>query len=215
MQNMSGRTARKTLVMTASSAMLATAATVGVVGGTTVSADAATVSKGYAYKCKATAGGTELGTQKVKVRVKTKLPAKIKAGNKLARRPISVSLRLPESLRKAATEVLMATHASGRSGDAALGVKIGKRMSKADINRLKAKKAPIPAEEGAAWKVKAKGQLEAIKVPNKAKGKVRLSVPKRFHVAAKLYRKDGSTVKSQLTCKGPKKRGYDSIRIVR
>lgn len=215
MHNGKGRTARRTMVVTASGALLASAATVGVVGGTTVAADAAPAKGTYAYKCKANVGGNPVGTAKVKVTVKTKLPAKVKRGKKLAKRPISVSLRLPENLRQGA-RALGATHASGKVRGAALNVKIGKLSRKAKISDLKAKKAKIPTQAGKPWKVKAKGKLAAIKVPNKTKAKkVKLSVPKRFKATAKLYRKDGAPIKANLSCKGPKKRGFDSVKIVR
>lgn len=216
MHNGKGQPARRTMVVTASGALLASAATVGVVGGTTVAADAAPAKGTYAYKCKANAGGQDLGTAKVKVTVKTKLPAKVKRGKKLAKRPIGVSLRMPENLRKGAVDVLQATHASGTVRGAKLGVKIGKLSRKAKISGLKAKKAKIPAQAGKPWKVTAKGKLAAIKVPKKTKAKkVKLSVPKRFKATAKLHREDGSTIKANLSCKGPNKRGFDSVKIVR
>lgn len=213
MHNAKGRTARRTVVMTASGAMLATAATAGVVGGTTVAADAGTVKEGYTYTCKASAGGTGLGKAKVRVQVRTKLPAKVRAGKTIARRPIALSMRLPERLRKAATEQVEATHVSAKVHGAAMGVRIGKLTRKARIGHLKAPKAKIPAESP--WKVTAKGKLAAIQVPKRTKAdKVRLKAPKRFHAAAKLYRADDTTVRAELSCKGPKKRAFGSVKIV-
>lgn len=215
MQNRTGSAARKTLVMTASGALLATAATAGVLGGTTVSADAGTVHKSYTYKCKATAGGTDLGTQTVKVKVKAKLPAKVKRGKAIAKRPVTVSLRLPESLRQAAVDLLGAHHASGKASKAKMGVKIGKKNSSVALKGLTAKKAKIPTEAGKPWNVTAKGTIAKIAVPKRTKAKrVQLSVPKRFEVAAKLYTDDGP-IASDLDCKGPKKRGFGSVRITR
>lgn len=209
-----GRTARRSMAVAASGALVASAATVAVIAGTTASADATTASKSFTYTCTVTAGGSPIGTGKIKVQLSTKLPGKIKAGKMLSKRPIKAKLTMPEDLRAAAVDVLGATDASGKVKNAAMGVVVGKKKATAPLTGVNAKKAPIPAEEGAKWVVTAKGTLAAVKVPKKAKGKVTFSAPKKFQVNAKLYSESGTTP-VVADCKAPKKRGFASVKITR
>lgn len=203
---------RRTLALSASGALLlGTVVVTGPPG--TAAAPAEATKESYGYKCKIRAGGFSVNPAKVKVTVRAKLPGSVKAGSKIGKRPIRVTLRLPEEVRLNAVDILKARKAKGKAIKPNVGVKINKKHYQVPVKSLNAKKARIPRKNGAAWRMRAKGTVSAFKVPKSAHGKAKVSVPKRLRVKAKLYRRNGSKINASMKCRAPKDRGFGTVEI--
>lgn len=205
--------ARQVLALAASTVLVTGAVCAGSVAGTPPADGAKKIEKSYHYKCSIRAGGFGISPAKVKVTVRAKLPGSVEAGSKIGRRPIAVTLRMPEAVRVNAVDILHARKARGRAVKPYVGVKIDGTHYRVPIKGLNSKKARIPRKSGSAWKIRAKGTVAPVKVPRSAGGKAKVSVPKRLKVKAKLYRKNGSKIKASMKCKAPKDRGFGTVRI--
>lgn len=197
----------------ATSASLVLIASAVVATAAPASADSARTTGSYDYRCKIKAGGFSVSPAKVRVTVSAKVPKRVEAGSKVGKRRVRVTLRVPEVVRDNAVNILGARKASGHARGATMHVKVGKSRYRVPVKHLRAKKARIPRRSGATWKIRARGTLSAFKIPKKASGKAKISVPKRLDVRAKLYRRNGSTFKGSLRCKAPKNRRFATVRI--
>lgn len=206
---------RRALVLSASGALLLGTVVSGPPGTADTAPAVGKVVKSYAYKCKIRAGGFGINPAKVKVTVKAKLPGSVPAGSTIGSRPIRVTLRLPEVVRLNAYDILKARKASGRAIDPYVGVKLGERHHRIPVKSLNAPKERIPRKEGAPWRMHARGTVAAFAVPKSARGKARISVPRRLRVKAKLYRRNGSRIRASMRCRAPERRGFGTVRITR
>lgn len=174
-------------------------------------ADMAKTTKSFKYKCKVKAGGMVINPAAVKTTVSAKLPSSIEAGSTLRRRAVTVKVAMPDVIRDNAVSVLRAKKASGSAPKAHLGVKINKSTSKVAVKNLTAPKRKIPRK--GTWTITAKGKVGKVRIPAKASGSAKISVPKRLRIKAKLFRRNGSKLKAGLTCKAPKKRVFGTVSI--
>lgn len=175
--------------------------------------DSARTTGAFNYRCKVKAGGFFINPAKVRITVSANVPKKVAAGSKIGKRRVRVTLRMPEIIRDNAVNVLHARKSSGRAPGAVVHAKVGKTRERVPIRRLRAKRARIPRKPRAAWNLRARGTIAAIKVPKKASGKVKVFVPKRLRVRATLYRRNGSKIKGSLRCKAPKQRKFATVKI--
>src|SRR5690606_23518905 len=127
---------------------------------------------------------------------------------------VRLRLSLPDKLRDAVTSApLNAKEARGRSRDAALDAKLGKRKTSLRIRHLRSPRADIPAKRP--WKIRAKGKLRGFRVPANAPGgsRLKLKMPKKFTVNAVLYNADGDRSRTKLECAADGKRRLDTIKV--
>ncbi|MGH3357629.1 MAG: DUF6801 domain-containing protein [Nocardioidaceae bacterium] len=203
---------RRALAVAASGVLVAGVVSTTATAGTFASAS---VQKSYVYKCNIKAGGFGINPAKVKVSVAAKVPRSVEAGSTIGSRSIKVALRMPEEVRLNAVDILHARKASGRALRPSVGVKIGTTRYRVPVKGLNARKARIPRRNGATWKIHAQGRVAAVRVPKNARGRAKVSVPRRLNVNATLFRRNGSRIKGTMRCKAPDDRWFGTVQITR
>lgn len=207
----SSRTTRRIAAPLAAALVGGTFATLGLAAP--AQAASKTLSGTFTYDCDVSAGGLSLGKHKIGVKAVTKVPASVEKGQTISKRSVAITLTMPELLRDSTARLLSGVAADGASVDSSITLTSGGKTQTVHIPRLAAPKTAIPQEENAPWTIPASGTVPAIKVPADAGRSVTVGMPAAFTIDATIYKKDGTTVPSDLTCTGPSARTLGTIGV--
>lgn len=159
------------------------------------------VEKTFVYTCDVVAGGLGLGKHDINVTAVAKAPTTAFRGERIPATPVSITLGMPEDLRKPTVALVGGYAAEGSSTDAAITLSSGGRTTAVRIPSLKAAKTDIPQTESTPWTIPAKGVVPSIVTPNTLKGSAVLGLPAAFTVTATLYvNRPSKTAPATLDC---------------
>ncbi|MGH1564346.1 DUF6801 domain-containing protein [Mumia sp. DW29H23] len=218
--------------MRRSTALLATTALAGgtltvavpatAAGAAGPASDDRAIDKSYDYTCNVVAGegagAIDLGKHVVGVRAQVDVPEAATPGEVVASRQTTITLTMPETLRKATVVMLSGKSAGGESKDAAVEMELGGQKQSFPISGLSAPQTPIPATVGAPWVIPTQGTVPAITVPDLT-GTATLSMPAAFTVEAVIRTEPSHLpapvdLPSFLDCAAPADRVLTTIDVV-